>query len=109
MPERVKAGESQIAKASAGVQAESAAVETSYEQARVAKVPTGIPLILLSATEDESMPAEARKVWIEQHKEWSATVPGSKHIIVEKTTHFIQAQQPALVIDAIRQVMKKAH
>jgi pimeloyl-ACP methyl ester carboxylesterase len=73
----------------------------------VAKVPGGIPVTLLTATEDETMPAEARKLWIEKHKEWLATVPGSKQIVVEKASHFIQAQQPALVIDAIKQVSKQ--
>lgn len=106
-PDRLKAAESDIAKAGEGVQAEFAAVDTSYSQARVAKVPAGIPVILLTATEDETMPAEGRKVWIEKHKEWLATVPGSKHIIVEKATHFIQAQQPELVIEAIKQVSKQ--
>jgi pimeloyl-ACP methyl ester carboxylesterase len=106
-PDRLKAAESNIAKAGEGVQAEFAAVDTSYSQARVAKVPAGIPVTLLTATEDESMPAEARKVWIEKHKEWLATVPGSKHIIVEKATHFIQAQQPGLVVEAIKQVSKQ--
>ena len=106
-PDRVKATESEIAKAGKGVQAEFAAVDTSYSQARVAKVPAGIPVTLLTATEDESIPAEGRRIWIEKHKEWLATVPGSKHIIVEKTTHFIQAQQPGLVIEAIKQVSKQ--
>ena len=107
-PDRVKASESNIAKAAEGVRAESAGVETSYAQARVAKVPEGIPVVILSATEDESMPAEARKVWIEKHKEWAAKVPGSKHIVVEKAPHFIQAQQPSLVLDAIKQILKPA-
>jgi pimeloyl-ACP methyl ester carboxylesterase len=105
-PDRLKAAESNIASAGEGVKAEYAAVDTSYSQARAAKVPNGIPVTLLSATEDETMPAEARRVWIEKHKEWLATVPGSKHIIVEKASHFIQAQQPALVIEAIKQVSK---
>jgi len=106
-PDRLRAAESDIAKAGEGVQAEFAALETSYSQARVAKVPRGIPVTLLSATEDESISAEGRKVWIEKHKEWVATVPGAQHIIVEKAHHFIQAQQPALVIQAIKQVSKQ--
>ena len=106
LADRVKAGEANIAKASEGVRAEGAGIEISYAQAAVAKVPQGIPVVLLTATEDDSMPADARKLWIEKHKEWLATVPGSKHIIAEKTGHFIQLQQPALVIDAIKQVSK---
>ena len=106
-PARLKAMESDIAKAGAGVQGEFAALDASYSQARVAKVPGGIPVTLLSATEDDTMPAEARRVWIEKHNEWLATVPGSKHIVVEKASHFIQAQQPAVVIEAIKQVARQ--
>ena len=106
-PDRLKAAEANIAKAGEGVQAEFALVDTSYSQARVAKVPKGIPVTLLTATEDDSISAEARKLWIEKHKEWLATVPGGKHIVVEKASHFIQAQQPALVIEAIKQVAKQ--
>lgn len=107
-PDRLKAAQSNIAKASEGVQVEFAAVDASYEQARVAKVPAGIPVTILSAAKDETLPAEAQRVWIEKHKEWAATIPGSKHIVLEKTTHFIQVQQPALVLDTIKQVLKRA-
>jgi pimeloyl-ACP methyl ester carboxylesterase len=51
------------------------------------------------------MPADARTAWIQNHKEWIATVPGGKHVIVEKTGHFIQAQQPKLVIETIQQML----
>ena len=108
-PDRLKAAESNIATAGEGVQAEFAAVDTSYSQARVAKVPGGIPVTLLTATVDKIVPAEARQLWIEKHKEWLATVPGSKHIIVEKASHFIQAQRPELVIETIKQVAKQPH
>jgi pimeloyl-ACP methyl ester carboxylesterase len=106
-PARLKEAQAQIARASEGVRAEDAATEASYEEARAAKVPPGMLVILLSATEDETMPADARRVWIEKHKEWIATVPGAKHIVVEKTGHFIQAQQPKLVVDTIRQALSQ--
>jgi alpha/beta superfamily hydrolase len=106
-PARLKDAQAQIARAAEGVRAEDAATEASYGETRVAKVPAGILVILLSATEDETMPADARRIWIEKHKEWVATVPGAKHIVVEKTGHFIQAQQPKLVIDTIRQTLKQ--
>jgi len=106
-PARLKDAQAQIIRAPEGVRAEDAATDASYEEARAAKVPPGILVILLSATEDETMPADARRVWIEKHKEWIATVPGAKHIVVEKTGHFIQGQQPELVIDTIRQILSQ--
>lgn len=106
-PARLKDVQAQIARAPEGVRAEDATTDASYDEARAAKVPPGTLVTLLSATEDETMPADARRVWIEKHKEWIATVPGAKHIVVEKTGHFIQAQQPKLVIDTIRQVVSQ--
>src|SRR6266581_9070633 len=95
----------QIAKASVGVRDESAEVNTSYQQARAAKVPAGVPVILLTAMKDDTMPAAVRKVWAEKHEEWIAKVPGGKHIKVENSGHFIQGEQPQIVIDAIKQVV----
>ena len=103
-----KEEEGRIAKASEGVRAESESLETSYSEARNAKISPGIKVVLISAMQDEGMPAEARKMWIQKHKDWIATVPGGKHIIAEKSGHFVQAQDPALVIETIRQIVKKA-
>jgi len=94
----------QIAKASLGVRDESAEVNTSYQQARAAKVPAGVPVILLTAMKDDTMPAAVRAVWAEKHEEWIAKVPGGKHLRVENSGHFIQGEQPQIVIDAIKQV-----
>jgi len=104
---RMKEAEAELAKAPEGVRAEGAATEISYAEARVTKVPTGVPVTVLTATEDPTMPADARTMWIEKHKEWIATVPGGRHVVVEKTGHFIQAQQPKLVIDTIRETLNK--
>jgi len=98
----------EMAKASQAVRDESAQVSASYEQARAARVPAGIPVILLTATKDETMPEAARKVWGEKHAEWISKVPGGKHVVAEKSGHFIQAEQPQLVIDAIKQVLDQS-
>src|SRR2546421_588893 len=92
----------EIAKAPPAVRDESAELSASYAQARAAKVPAGIPVILLTAMKDDTMPAEVRKVWVEKHEEWIAKVPGGKHIVVENIRHFIQAEQPQVVLDAIK-------
>jgi pimeloyl-ACP methyl ester carboxylesterase len=98
----------EMAKASPGVRDESAQVSASYDQARGAKVPAGIPVILFTAMKDETMPESVRKVWAEKHEEWIVKVPGGKHVMVEKSGHFIQAEQPQLVIDAIKQIVDQA-
>ncbi|HET6889541.1 MAG TPA: alpha/beta hydrolase [Pyrinomonadaceae bacterium] len=105
--DRRKDEEGRISKLPEGIRAEWAAIEATYAQARAAKVPAGTPVTLISASRDEGMPPEARKEWIQKQKEWLANVPGGKHIIAEKSGHFIQAEEPALVIDAIRQIVKR--
>ncbi|HKO41792.1 MAG TPA: alpha/beta hydrolase [Pyrinomonadaceae bacterium] len=102
-----KEEEARLAQAGEGIRGESESLETSYSQARAAKVPPGIKVTLISAMQDEGMPAEARKVWIQKHMEWIAGVPDGKHIIAKKSGHFVQAQEPALVIEAVRQLVKK--
>jgi pimeloyl-ACP methyl ester carboxylesterase len=94
----------ELAKAPAGVRDESAEVSASYARARSAKLPAGIPVILLTATKDDTMPAAVRKVWSQMHEDWVAKAPGAKHVTVE-SGHFIQAEQPQVVIDAIKQVV----
>jgi pimeloyl-ACP methyl ester carboxylesterase len=97
-----------MATAPQGLRDEYAAVDATYEQARTAKVPAGIPVTLLTAMQNDTMPAEARRMAAEKQKEWIEKVPGGKRILAEKSGHFIQAQDPALVIEAIRQVIEQA-
>ncbi len=97
-----------IAKAPQGLRDEYEAVDATYEQARAARVPAGISVTLLTAMQDVGMPAEARRVAAEKQKEWIEKVPGGKRIVAEKSGHFIQAQEPALVIEAIKQVVEQA-
>lgn len=91
-----------------GLRDEDAAISMTYEQAREAKLPAGIPVTLLTATRDDNLPAEARRVWAEKHKEWIDKVPGGKLIVTDKSDHFIQLREPQLVIEAIRQVVETA-
>ncbi|HEX7295605.1 MAG TPA: alpha/beta hydrolase [Pyrinomonadaceae bacterium] len=104
---RLKEVEAQIAKAPEGVRAEAATTESSYAEARATKVPAGISVTLLTAGEDQTMPADAQRAWLQHHKEWIANVPGGRHVVLEKTGHFIQMQQPRLVIDTIRETVNQ--
>ena len=107
-PPGFKEEEAKIAKAPQGPRDEYAAIDATFEQARAAKVPSGIPVTLMTAMQDDSMPAETRRVWAEKHKEWIEKVPGGKHIVAEKSGHAIQAQEPALVIETIRHMVEPA-
>ncbi len=97
--------DAQIAKAPEGLRAEWAGIDEAYAQARAAKLPAGIPVTLITAGLQENVPAEARAAWIEKHNEWIAKVPRGKHLFAEKSGHFIQLQEPIMVINAIREIV----
>jgi len=80
---------------------------TYRRQARAAKVPPGIPVILLTALNDRR-PAEMQKTWVEKHEEWIAKVPRGRHIKVENSGHYIQVDHPQVVIDAVKEVVTQS-
>ena len=89
----------------------------SVAQVRAAKWHRDIPLIVLtrgSATfnpNEYAVPSLAPKfeeIRLELQKELVGRSSKGKQIIAEKSGHNIHRDQPALVIDAIRQVMKEA-
>ncbi|MFN2512220.1 MAG: alpha/beta fold hydrolase [Pyrinomonadaceae bacterium] len=105
-PSAFKEEEAKLAKAPQGLRDEYSAIDAIYEQARAAKIHAGIPVTLLTAMQGEGITAQARRVWAEKHKQWIEKVPGGKRIVAEKSGHFIQAQEPALVIETIRQMVE---
>jgi pimeloyl-ACP methyl ester carboxylesterase len=107
-PAALKEEEAKLAKAPQGMRDEYSAIDAVYEQAAAAKLPAGVPITLLTATQADLIPAEPRRLWSEKQKEWIDKVPGGKHILAEKSGHFIQAQEPALVIEAVRQVIQQS-
>ena len=97
----------QIAKAPQGVRDEYASLDSITDQARKTHLPPGIPVTLLTARQDDAISSGARDVWTAKQKEWIDKIPGGRFIAVENSGHFIQLQQPQLVIEAIRQVVNQ--
>jgi pimeloyl-ACP methyl ester carboxylesterase len=71
-----------------------------------------MPLIVLSAGREEAIPslsdAENQQLWKEfqiERSEFAALSSKSKQIIAERSGHFIQREQPDLVIDAIQEIL----
>jgi pimeloyl-ACP methyl ester carboxylesterase len=90
-----------------------AKLAVSEAQVRAAKWHTDIPLLVLShgifAKDDygiPSMAAQGEQLRLEMQKALAGLSSRSKHIIAAKSGHYIQRDQPELVIDAIRQVVE---
>lgn len=71
-----------------------------------------MPLIVLSAGHGQAIPlfteAENKQLWDElqiEQSELAALSSGGKQIMAEQSGHYIQLDQPDLVVDAIREMM----
>ena len=96
---------------------EYASVEESAAQVRAAQIGSlgDIPLVvltrglstdldLLGLSEEEAQQGEA--VWDELQAELAALSSNGERVIAEQSGHYVHADQPELVIDAIRDVVE---
>lgn len=92
---------------------ELSAVSASVRQVHDAPMQLGNkPLIVLTRGKKDSMPGLSRVeadrvevVWNELQNDLATRSQNSKHLIAEHSGHMIPLQQPALVVEAIRQML----
>lgn len=98
---------------------ETAALEENFAAVRAAKIETigNIPLVVLSAGLSPIPPEGGRGISAEDaehfkavsaelHAELAALSPRGKRLVADRSGHYIQVDQPELVIDAIREVVQ---
>jgi len=107
-PPNLKEQEAQIAQGPKGMRDEYAAFDSIFDEARAAKLPRVPVTVLTAAMLDPDGTPEMKKIWIETHKAWIGSVPDGVHVMAEKSGHFIQMQEPQLVVDAIKRVLERA-
>ena len=73
-----------------------------------------LPLVVLTSPAEEraddlpvGLSAKFDEIWVELQFEWAKISSQCTHIIAEGSGHFIQEEQPALVVDAIYQVFEE--
>jgi pimeloyl-ACP methyl ester carboxylesterase len=96
---------------------ETAGLEQSFAEARSAGRSTlgPFPVVVLSRGVSEPLPGRSpaegsadEQIWRELQLDLAARAPGGTHLIAERSGHYIQLQQPELVVAAIRQVLTTA-
>ncbi|HEX7999602.1 MAG TPA: alpha/beta hydrolase [Pyrinomonadaceae bacterium] len=94
------------ARASGGRRDEWASLDVDLQQVRAALPLPKVPIILLTGMGNEpDKSPEAKQLWLRLHNEWLKQLPNAQHIIADNSGHYIQADEPGLVIDAIRRVI----
>ena len=100
---------------------ELAFVRETADQARRSRIPSGVPLVLIDAVSQREVPfatsairelraknrpeidAESRA-----YKTWLDTIPGARLIVTHDSGHNVQIEQPHLVVETIREVVRAA-
>ena len=91
--------------------------DATWAQVRAVKSLGNLPLAVLVAVDPErtewgdippKVKASLDKVWLDLHKEYADLSTNSTLILANKSGHFIQDDEPQLVIDAILGLVEKA-
>ena len=92
-------------------------LDTSVSQVREATAASPlrpIPLVVLSRGQAMQMPADLpggltgeglERAWTVEQDRLAALLPDARHVIAHESEHYIQLQQPELVIEAVREVV----
>jgi len=77
-----------------------------------------VPVVLLAASkprefksnnaEELALEKARMQARLDAFKEWLKRIPGGQFIVTERSGHHIPNEEPELVIDAIRQIIKRA-
>jgi pimeloyl-ACP methyl ester carboxylesterase len=93
-------------------------LDTSVSQVREATAESPLrpqPLIVLSRGQAMEMPADLpgrltgeglEQAWTVEQDRLAALLPAARHVIAHESEHYIQLQQPELVIAAVREVVE---
>jgi pimeloyl-ACP methyl ester carboxylesterase len=90
-----------------------AAASAVMRGAATARPLAPMPLAVLSKGQSFGIPAEALgfdpdaldRAWVRAQEQLATLAPGARHVVATESAHYVQLQQPELVIDAIRQAV----
>ncbi|HKP53758.1 MAG TPA: alpha/beta fold hydrolase [Chloroflexia bacterium] len=88
-------------------------VRVSGEQVQATAPLPNVPLVILRHGIDSQFPqgwpvAALEQAWREAQEALARSIPQGKVVVAQDSGHFIQADQPQLVIDSISEVVEKA-
>ncbi len=91
-------------------------LQASVAQVRVAPIPTGLPIVVVSRGKPSDWPddfpadlvADLEHVWRGLQSDLLQLSRDAKHLIATQSSHFIQFDEPQLVVEAIRSAIAAA-
>ena len=112
-PEQDRMPAERLARMPEGVRAEWDARDAVIEEMRRAWPLPRVPALLLTSARNdrelsEGISPEALKVLEEARAEWLRRVAGARRVVAERAGHNIPAEEPELVVEAVRRVLAEA-
>src|SRR5713101_6879382 len=98
-----------LGQASAGRKAEWEALPQVEREDRAAWPLPHVPVTLMTGMKDEpDKCAQAKQLWLKMQDEWLKRIPDAKHIVTQNSGHYVQLDEPQLVVNAIEEVFRTA-
>lgn len=79
----------------------------SAASVRAAHVASRLPVVILTAAHRGSSPA-FRSAWTALQRRMAAAFPNGRQIVAERSDHYIQFDEPELIVSAIREIVAAA-
>jgi len=90
--------------------------QSSLAEAHESRVPTNVPVVLITGMGPRVFPAYLsekkiqeykanHQLWLKFHVEWLKKVPNGQHIITENSGHDVVIREPELIINAIQRIV----
>jgi hypothetical protein len=77
----------------------------SLKQVKETKLKLNVPLIVLSAGKKAHYSRESQELWHEMQRETLEISSDGEWMIAENSGHYIQKDEPAVVVSAIKELM----
>lgn len=79
----------------------------SVTEVRSAPPLPDVPLVVITAGRPDE-PAPLRNAWMELQQDLARRVPNARQVMADKSGHYVQFDQPALIVDVIHDLVEEA-
>jgi pimeloyl-ACP methyl ester carboxylesterase len=84
-----------------------AAVDTTLAQAAASDPLPSIPIVLITRAKWGGAPPEMARIWTEEHQRWVERTPTARLRVAEQSGHVIPRDEPQVVVDAVRDMLRQ--
>ena len=84
-----------------------AAADTTHAQAAASDPLPPIPIVLFTRSKWDGAPPEMARIWTQEHERWVERTATAKLRVAERSGHLIPRDEPQVVVDAVRDILRQ--